>query len=167
MSGNGHGPRARDLAASLQVIPGQTIRMPIAVAFEFMLINELEFCGVVSAEYGEVRRKDSDQMAQKKPLLEKILQTLVDDAEAAYPNMVKVELKGGLTINLRRSGDEYVLTLWRLRTYPSHLEWKTVCAYMPHRPDPGKPEKDMVLDRFFLRGKIPAQAKRPFVQLEF
>jgi len=103
---------------------------------------------------------------QEKPLLEKILQELIDDAEAAYPNTVKVELKGGLTIHLRRSGDEYELVLWRLRTYPGHREWNTVCAYMPHRPEPGKPVKDQVLDRFFLRGRIPAQEKKPLRQLE-
>lgn len=104
---------------------------------------------------------------QNKPLLAKILQTLIDDAEAAYPNTVKTELRGGLTINLRRSGDDYELTLWRLKTYPGYREWNTVCAYMPHHPDPGKPVKDRVLDRFFLRGKIPAAAQRAAVQLEF
>ena len=107
------------------------------------------------------------QHKQDKPLLEKILSKLVYDAETDFPNTVKKELTGGLTIYLRRSGDEYVKMLWRLNTYPSYQEWKTVCEYMPYKVPIIKPEKGVELGGYVLRGNIPVQVKRPVTQLEF
>jgi hypothetical protein len=50
---------AYQIAKSLPVIPGKTIRVPVEVALAYMLINDLEFVGVPSGWLGEVRRRAS------------------------------------------------------------------------------------------------------------
>jgi hypothetical protein len=84
------------------------------------------------------------------------LQKLVDEAEAAAPYAVKVELYGGLNINLRRDGNEYVLTLWRYKEHKNFQEWNTVCLHLPFKVPITSPERSKVLDKFVLRGRIPA-----------
>jgi hypothetical protein len=90
--------------------------------------------------------------------LENILQKLVEAADACAPHPVKVNppLQGGLNINLRRDGNEYVLTLWRYKGFRGFQEWNTVCQNMPFKVDIISPEESKILDKFVQRGRIPA-----------
>lgn len=90
--------------------------------------------------------------------LETRLKKLVADADAAAPHAVKVDppLQGGLNINLRRDGNEYILTLWRYKDFRGFQEWNTVCQQLPFKVPITSPEESIIPDKFVQRGRIPA-----------
>lgn len=64
-------PTARDVAAGLPVIPGKTLRMPLEVALEWMIINDLEFVGQPSGWSGVVRRRARPAQTAENSTVEK------------------------------------------------------------------------------------------------
>ena len=79
--------------------------------------------------------------------------------DAATPKPVKTTLKHGLVLNLRNTGDGYVLVIWRSNQYPSFQEWNTILSCWPYKVGVINPHKGQHKSRWYLQACLPAHPK--------
>jgi len=99
--------------------------------------------------------------------LEHILEDLLADADKAGPDpdnpekqaQVKIRLREGLHINLRKDGPHYTLILWRWGVHPSAREWNIVIAHWPYPLPPMAFHKGAYRKRHYLQGRVPGHPK--------
>jgi hypothetical protein len=143
----------RDVAANLPVIPGQTIQMPIAVAFEFMLLNDLEFDVITSLGYATVRPvgKDGNGMALK----ETLGNMLARSDRSRKPE--RQTLFKGLRVELWSYGEEdnrIALQISREKVYPAGKEWFAVLRHFPVVVTSSEQKRIEHKGRFYLKGML-------------
>lgn len=140
----------RVMAASLPLIPGQTVQVPVDVMLEFMRIWDLEFIGKPYGGYGVVRPRWKEvDMPGLTGTLEALLERSAKRKEPA-----RMRLKGGLEIAVLDQGDKILIQLSRNDIYPSFQEWKTVIKYLPVKVKPDEPKSFLHDGKFFLRGTV-------------
>lgn len=64
-------------------------------------------------------------------MLTKILQDLLEQANAAPDQPAQKMLGGGLGLHLRKDGGSVVFTIYRINVPPSAKEWNTAIAFWP------------------------------------
>lgn len=91
---------------------------------------------IVTAEIPEkVRIEMESKTRKRKPSLVEVMRTLARRAEQDWGQVQRMELSGGLGIDLIHGIDGKLrLQIWRMGKYPAAKEWETVLAAWPEAP---------------------------------